>query len=169
MSLYEIVPVFSKQLAAMNGWLDKAAAHAAAKKFDVKVLLEARLAPDMFPLIRQVQTACDQSKFGAARVAGKEPPKNADTETTLEELAARITTARAYLATFEPADFEGAEKRVVPLSFAPGKGMVAGKYLHEFLVPNFYFHVSMAYAILRHHGVDLGKRDFIGQITMQDV
>lgn len=169
MSLYdETVPIFSKQLAAIDGWLQKAAAHAAAKKFEPSVLLEARLAPDMFPLSRQVQAACDQTKFGVARIAGKEPPKTPDTEKTLEELRARIETARGYLATYTRADFEGAEKRAIPLFFAPGKAMLAANFLREYVGPNFYFHATVAYAILRHNGVDLGKRDFIGHVTMQD-
>lgn len=169
MSLYhEIVPVFTKQLAAMSGWLDKAAAHAAAKKFEPSVLLQARLAPDQFPLVRQIQTACDQTKFAAARIAGKEPPKNPDTESSLEELKARIETARGYLGSFAEKDFEGAEARVIPLFFAPGKAMAAPDYLREYLIPNFYFHQATAYSILRHNGVELGKRDFIGHLTIRD-
>lgn len=169
MSLYdEIVPVMSKELAAMDRWLEKAVAHAATKTFDPGVLLGARLAPDQFPLVRQVQSACDQSKFAAARISGKEPPKIPDTEQTIDELRARIATARAYLDTFTRADFEGAERRRIPLYFAPGKAMSAPSYLREYLLPNFYFHLTHAYAILRHNGVDLGKRDFIGQLTLED-
>lgn len=170
MSLYdEIVPVMSKNLAAMDGWLDKALEHAAAKKFEPSVLFGARLAPDQFSFARQVQSACDQTKFAAARIAGKEPPKNADTEQTIEDLKARIATARAYLETFSRADFEGAEQRLVPLFFMPGKAMKAPDYLREYLLPNFYFHATTAYAILRHNGVGVGKRDFVGRLTLQDV
>ena len=169
MSLYaEIVPPMSKMLANIDAWLDKAVAHAEAKKFDPAVLVQARLAPDQFPLVRQIQAACDQSKFAAARVSGKEPPKNPDTETTIDELKARIRTAREYLATFRPEDFEGAESRVIPLFFAPGMAMAAPDYVREYLLPNFYFHVTTAYSILRHNGVDVGKIAFIGKLTMRE-
>lgn len=169
MSLYdEIVPVLSSKLAAMDGWLDKAVEHATAKKFDPSVLVTARLAPDQFAFARQVQSACDHTKFAAARISGKEPPKNPDTEQTIEELKARIATARAYLETFSRADFEGAEQRLVPMFFMPGKAMKAPDYLREYVLPNFYFHATTAYAILRHNGVDVGKRDFIGRLTLQD-
>ncbi len=169
MSLYdEIVPVMSTKLTAMDGWLDKALEHAASKAFDPSVLFAARLAPDQFSFARQVQSACDQTKFAAARISGKEPPKNPDSEQTLAELKARIATARAYLETFTRADFEGAEQRVIPLFFAPGKAMKAPDYLREYLLPNFYFHATTAYSILRHNGVPVGKRDFIGRMTIQD-
>ena len=169
MSLYdEIVPVMSKKLAAMDGWLDKALEHAAAKKFDPSVLFGARLAPDQFSFARQVQAACDQTKFAAARISGKEPPKNPDTELTIQDLKARIATARAYLETFTPADFEGAEQRLIPLFFMPTKAMKAPDYLREYLIPNFYFHATTAYAILRHNGVGVGKVDFVGRMTLQD-
>jgi hypothetical protein len=169
-SLYdEIVPVMDKQLVAMDKWLDKAAEYAKQKNFDSSVLVNARLAPDQFPFSRQVQVACDQTKFAAARVSGKEPPKNPDTEQSLDELKARIATARAYLATFKRSDFDGAEERVVPLFFLPGKGMKARDFLREHVLPNFYFHATTAYAILRHNGVELGKRDFVGSITTLDL
>lgn len=169
MSLHdEIVHPMSKMLGNVDAWLDKAVAHAAAKKFDPAVLLQARLSPDQFPLVRQVQAACDQTKFAAARIAAKEPPKNPDTEESIDELKARIRTARDYLATFRPADFEGAESRVIPLFFMPGKAMLAPDYLREYLLPNFYFHTVTAYSILRHNGVDVGKYDFIGGLSLRD-
>jgi hypothetical protein len=169
MSLFhEIVPPMSKMLGNVDAWLAKGVAHAAAKKFEPAVLLQARLAPDQFPLVRQVQSACDQTKFAAARVSGKEPPKIADTEQTVDELRARIATARAYLETFRPADFEGAESRVIPLFFMPGKAMLAPDYLREYLLPNFYFHTVTTYSILRHNGVDVGKYDYIGGLSLRD-
>ncbi|MDQ3037412.1 MAG: DUF1993 domain-containing protein [Myxococcota bacterium] len=169
MSLYaEIVPPMAKMLANLDAWLDKAVVQAEAKKFDPAVLVQARLAPDQFPLVKQIQAACDQTKFAAARVAGKEPPKNADTEQTIEELKARIRGAREYLATYRAEDFEGAESRVIPLFFAPGMAMAAPDFAREYALPNFYFHAMTAYAILRHNGVDLGKRDYISGLTMRE-
>src|SRR5947208_2979211 len=118
MSLYEqSVPEFKKTLTAMTGWLDKAAAHAKAKNFDPNVLVGMRLAPDMYSLDRQIQAACDTAKFASARLTAKDPPKHPDTEKTFDELRARIASVLAYLDTFKPADFEGADKRKVALPF----------------------------------------------------
>lgn len=170
LSLYDVsVPQLTKMLRQLEKWLEKGVAYAAAKKFAPENLLVARLAPDMYPLTRQIQAACDAAKFAGARLAGKEPPKNPDTETTVEELRARIQATVAFLETIGAADFEGADKRLVPLGFMPGKGMLGGDYLVEMALPNFYFHVTTAYAILRHNGVDVGKMDFIGAITLQDL
>jgi uncharacterized protein len=163
------LPVFHKYLGNLLAWFDKAEAHAAAKKFSVDTLLGARLAPDMFPLVKQVQAACDAAKFLAARLSGTEAPKHADTETTLAELRVRVQTVRDYLASFDDAAFAGGESCIVPLPFWPGKGMVGSDYLATMATPNFYFHYSMAYALLRHNGVDLGKADFIGAITTCDL
>jgi len=170
MSLYEAsIPQFKKMLTNLDKWIEKAVAHAKAKAFDPNVFVTSRLAPDQYPFVRQVQSACDSAKFPAARIAAKEPPKHPDTEQTIEELRARIATVLAYLDTFKPADFEGAEKRIVPLSFMPGKGLAASDYLFEMALPNFYFHVTTAYAILRHNGVDVGKQDYIGSLNLKDV
>ncbi|MDP3275163.1 MAG: DUF1993 domain-containing protein [Deltaproteobacteria bacterium] len=169
MSLYEpTVLQFSKMLNNFEVWLDAAAEHAKSKNFDVSVLLTSRLAPDQFHLIRQVQAACDQAKSTAARLAGQDPPKHADTEVTLDELKARIATVKSYLATFTPAHFEGAEARAISLPFLPGKVMTGVNFLHEMALPNFYFHATTAYAILRHNGVALGKQHFIGGLTLAD-
>lgn len=170
MSLYrEIVPPLDKMLANLAGWLDAATAHANARGFDPETFVRSRLAPDQFDLRRQVQATCDQAKFAAARVSGKEPPKHPDTEQTMDELRARIRTVREYLATFSEQDFEGAEARVVPLFFLPGKGMLAGDWLRELGLPNFYFHATTAYAILRSDGVPLGKTAFIGSLSLRDL
>lgn len=170
MSLYdETIHPLDKMLENLNAWLDAGVEHAKSKSFEPAVLLGSRLAPDQFSLLRQIQAACDQAKFAAARVSGKEPPKHPDTEQTLEEIRARIATVRAYLGTFSEKDFEGADARVIPLFFAPGKGMIAGDWLREYALPNFYFHVVTAYAILRHDGVPLGKVAFIGSLRMRDV
>ncbi len=158
-----------KLLGNLERWLDKAIAHAAQKKYDPAVLLLARLAPDMYPLRQQIQNACDGAKFLAARLSGKAAPKHADTDQSLDELRARIRSVREYLATFTPADFVGAETRVVPLGFLPGKAMLGADWVREMSLPNTYFHFCMAYAILRHNGVDVGKTDFIGSITLRDL
>ncbi len=159
---------FTKTIESLGRWLDKAAEHAAKRSFDVNVLASARLAPDQYPLARQVQAACDAAKTAAARLAGQEPPRHEDTETTIAELKARTEKVLAYLKGFSPADFEGAEARVVALPFIPGKAMTGDDYLRELATPNLYFHLTTAYAILRHNGVDLGKTDFIGSLNLRD-
>jgi hypothetical protein len=158
----------SKMLGNLDRWLEKTVAFAEARKFDPNTLLHARLAPDMFPLSRQIQSACDGAKFLAARTSGKEPPKHPDDETTVEQLRARIANVREYLAGFSPEDFSGAEARVVPLGFMPGKGLSAEDFAREMSIPNTYFHLVTAYAILRHNGVDLGKGDYLGRMNIRD-
>jgi len=170
MSLYNAsVPQLTKMLKNLDAWLEKAAAVAKDKKFETSSLAESRLYPDQYPLVRQVQSACDAAKFLAARLTGKEAPKHPDTEKTFAELHTRIQSVVDYLGTFTAKDFEGAEKRVVPLSFMPGKGLLAGDYLNEMALPNFYFHVTTAYSILRHNGVPLGKMDFLASLNIRDL
>jgi hypothetical protein len=164
---YSSIVQFKKMLGNLDGWLAKAAAHAKARKFDVNVLLQQRLAPDQYPLVRQVQSACDNAKFAASRLTGKEAPKHPDTETTVEELHARIQSVVAHLGTYTAKDFEGAETRAVSLPFLEGKTIKGSDYLVEMASPNFYFHAVHAYAILRHNGVELGKMDYIGALTLQ--
>lgn len=159
----------SRMLKNLDSWLDKAVAYAEKKKFDPSVLLEARLAPDMFPLTRQIQSACDGAKFLAARMAGKDAPKHPDNEKTLDELRARIRNVIEYLATFKASDFDGADQRMIPLGFMPGKGLAAGEWRNGFNVPNTYFHLCMAYAILRHNGVELAKGDYLGAIDIKSL
>jgi hypothetical protein len=169
MSLYEAsVPQFKKMLQNLERWLDKGVEYAQKKSFDPAVLLSARLAPDQYPLLRQIQAACDSAKFPSARLSGKEPPKHPDTEQTVDEIRKRIRTVIEYLDTFKPAEFAGAETRKIALSFLEGKVMLGSDYLNEMALPNFYFHVTTAYAILRHNGVDLGKSDFIGSMNVRD-
>jgi hypothetical protein len=169
MSLYEYsVPPFKKMLSNVEKWLERAAVHAQGKSFDVNVLVGARLAPDQYPLVRQIQSACDSAKFASARLAGKVPPKHPDTEQTIDELRARLRTCIAWLGTLTPGDFAGAEGRVIALPFLAGKVMVGRDYLTEMALPNFYFHVTTAYAILRHNGVNVGKSDFIGDLSLRD-
>lgn len=167
MTLFPLVLEMKKLLGHMNGWIDKAEAHAGSKTYDANTLLQARLAPDMLPLVRQFQNACDTAKFAAAFTTGKEPPSHPDTEQTFAEVRARIASVIEYLGTFTEADFERSETQVVKRPRWEGKSMRATDYFVEQGVPNFFFHVNMAYAILRHNGVDLGKRDYIGQLSFR--
>jgi len=170
MNLYAAtIPQFKRILQNVERWLDKTTAYAESKKFDPNTLLTARLAPDMFPLLRQIQSTCDQCKLTVARLTAKDPPKHPDTEQTIDELRKRLHSVIAYLDTFTPADFDGAAERLITLPFFPeGKAMTGADYLVERQIPNVYFHTSMLYAILRHNGVDVGKADFIGQVTYKD-
>jgi hypothetical protein len=156
-----------KLLGQMTTWIDKAEAHAASKGYDANTLLQARLAPDMFSLVRQFQNACDTAKFAAAFTTGKEPPSHPDTEQTLAEVRARIASVIDYLGTFSPADFEGTDAREVKRPRWEGRWMRATDYFLEQALPNFFFHLTTAYAILRHNGVDLGKRDYIGRLSLR--
>jgi hypothetical protein len=165
MSPYVFVLEMKKLLRSLDGCIDKAVAFAAAKKFDPNVLLQSRLAPDMFPFVRQVQACCDQAKYAAARLAGREAPSHPDTEQTIDEVKKRIATVVAYLDEFSERDFAGVADRIVAMPRWEGKSMTAVNYFAEHAQPNFYFHLAMAYAILRHNGVDIGKRDYLGQLT----
>jgi hypothetical protein len=169
MNLYDAtVPIFSRAFSNIDKWLDKAAALADAKKFDLDVLVSARLAPDQYSLVRQIQAASDQAKLAVAKLTGKEPPSHPDTETSVAEIRQRLRTILEYLATFKPEDFAGAEDRRCSHSWMGGKSMRGGDYLDEFALPNFYFHVTIAYEILRHNGVPLGKMDYIARVTLRD-
>jgi uncharacterized protein len=161
--------VFEIALTALSGVLDKAEAHALAKKFDPSVLLRARLAPDMFDLTRQVQVAADQAKNGTSRLADVEPPRHEDNETTIGELKERIAKTVAYLKTLDPKQIDASADREITFPLGPtNKGHMNGAdYLNHFVLPNFYFHLTAAYAILRHNGVELSKRDFLGAIPMK--
>jgi uncharacterized protein len=152
-------------LTNMSAILDKASAYAETKKFDSVVLSQARLFPDMHPLSRQVQIACDTAKGAAGRLAQIEVPKHADTETTIAELKARIAKTVEFLKTVTPAQVQGAESRDVELKFPSGSWKFSGSgYVTDFVMPNFYFHASMVYALLRNSGVDIGKGDYLGAI-----
>ncbi len=162
-SMYDIaIPTFQKQLAALEAILDKAADYAAAKKIDIAVLLGSRLYPDMFNLTRQIQLATDFAKAAPARLAGVEVPSFPDTETTLPELKARIAKIQALLAGYKPEQFEGSEAKEVTLKVGGADVMLSGRdYLLHVAFPNFYFHCATAYDILRHNGLEIGKRDFL--------
>jgi uncharacterized protein len=165
MSIYVFIGEMKKLLRSLDGCIDKAVAYASAKKFDPSVLVQARLAPDMFPFVRQVQATCDQAKYAAARLAGREVPSHPDTEQTMDDLKKRIATVIAYLDTFSEKDFEGIDSRTVTTPRWEGKSMTALNYFVEHAQPNFYFHLTTAYAILRENGVDVGKRDYLGAMT----
>jgi hypothetical protein len=168
MTIFDLtVPQLQKKLRNLDAWLRAAEAHANAKKFPVENLLTARLAPDQFPFVKQVQSVCDNAKMMPGRLAGKEWAKHEDTETTFEQLHARIASIQSYLETFKPEDFAGAEDRRITLPWTEGQWMTGAEYLIQFALPNFYFHLTTAYAILRHNGVELGKRDFIGGIPLK--
>jgi hypothetical protein len=165
MNLYDAtVPIFTKMLSNFERWLDKAAAHGKARKFDPETLLHARLAPDQYPLVRQFQSACDAAKFCTAKMTGKEPPAHPDTEKTIEEIRARIRRVKDYLATFERGDFVSCEDRPCTHRWMQGRSVRASDYLDHVALPEFHFHATTAYAILRHNGVDLGKSDYLGEV-----
>lgn len=167
MTTYLIVREMRKLLGSLDALLEKGIAHATGKKFDVGVLLDSRLAPDMFPLLRQIQFTCDQAKYAAARGAGKDVPSHPDDEKTLDEVRARIAKVVAYLDGFGASDFAGIEDRTISLPRWEGKSMRAVDYVIEHAMPNFFFHLTTAYAILRHNGVDVGKRDYLGALTFK--
>jgi hypothetical protein len=157
------VPTLIHSLKALSGVLDKGAKHAEAKGIDPAVLLGSRLYPDMFPLTRQVQIASDNAKGPAARLAGMEPPKFDDNEASFADLQARIAKTIDFLQTLKPAQIDGSEDRQVVLQMRAGPLEFKGQaYLLNFALPNFYFHCATAYAILRHNGVEIGKKDFLG-------
>lgn len=164
--LHALVRQSAKMLNHIDKWLEAAVAYADKKKFDPAVLLSSRLAPDAYPLMRQIQVACDSPKIAAARLAGREAPKHTDDPQTLDELRARIREVVAYLEGFTPKDFEGAGERKLVLPFLEGNAIAGSDYVCQFWLPNFYFHVTMVYALLRRDGVELGKRDFIGSLPL---
>ncbi len=162
---YDIVSQCTQSLAHLLTCLDKAEQHAAAKKFDANVLMTSRLAPDMQPFIYQVQSACDYVKAAAALLSGQTPPKHEDNERTIDELRARIKKTVAFVESVAEAQYADADRRKVKLSWAPGKVLGGKDYVLQMTIPNTYFHIAMAYAILRHNGVDVGKHDFLGPIN----
>ena len=156
------VPVFVRGLRVLAAELRRGTASAAARQFDPTVLVQARLAPDMLPLAGQVQRASDTSKLSAERLSGVPAPKFPDTEATMEALHDRITATIAYLQQLEPAHFQGSESKTISSQLGQARGDI---YLLEFGLPNFYFHIALAHAILRHNGVPVGKMDYLGSAT----
>jgi len=163
-----VISQCTQTLKNLETCLDKAEQHAAAKKFDIGVLMTGRLAPDMKDFIYQVQSACDYVKAGAAWLSGQTPPKHEDNEQTIDELRARIRKTVAFAESVNEARYAGASERRVKLSWAPGKIIGGEDYLLQMTIPNTFFHIAMAYAILRHNGVDVGKMDFLSPINLVD-
>jgi hypothetical protein len=159
------VPIFVRMLENCGRWLDKAETHAQVKKFDAAVYLEARLAPDMLPFKNQIQIACDGAKFAIARLAEVEAPKFDDSETTLAELHERLRATIAFIKSVPADKLEGTEDKDVTIPRRSGPLTLKGEaYLKHYALPNFFFHVTTAYALLRHNGVDVGKMDFLGAL-----
>jgi len=165
MSFHDIaVPAYLQILGSLTGILTKAEAHCTAKKIQPEVLLGARLFPDMLPLSKQIQLACDFAAKGCARLTGSEVPSVPDTEKTFEELKQRLSKTIDYVKAYKPAQFDGADARDVTFPAGPDKSitMKGQQFLTGFSLPNFYFHATTAHGILRHNGVEIGKRDFLG-------
>ena len=157
------VPIFVRMLGNLVQWLDKAEAHAQAKKFEPAVYLGARLAPDMLPLTKQIQIACDGAKFGVSRLAGVDAPKFDDTEASIAELRERVRATLAFIESVPASKIDGTEDKDVVVPRRDGSMTLKGElYLKHFVLPNLFFHVTTAYALLRHNGVELGKMDFLG-------
>jgi hypothetical protein len=166
---FEMIQQFNRMLGNLEVFLAKTIHHAERRSFDVNNFLGMRLTPDMFPLIRQIQIATDTAKAAAAGLTGKEMPKYEDNETTLTQLQERLHSTRAYLDSCKATDFAGAETRKIKLPNVPGKAMGAPEYMLQRAIPNFYFHVTTAYGLLRQGGVDLGKKDFLGELPVIDL
>lgn len=163
--LYQLtVPQFTKMLHNLSRIMDKAATFAEAKKIDSEVLLNSRLAPDQFNFIRQVQIATDSAKLCAFRLTGKETITHDDSEKTLPELKQRIESVIGYLNSLKPDDFKGAESKHITQPRWEGKYLTGQEYVLEHALPNIYFHVTTAYSILRHNGVEIGKKDYLGEL-----
>lgn len=157
------IPSFVRMLGNLSAILDKAAAHAEAKKIDPSIFVNARLAPDMFPLSRQVQIATDMVKGCAARLAGIEVPRYEDNETTFADLQARIAKTKSFIESVSASQIDGSEDRQITLKFGNKELSFLGQaYLLDFVIPNFHFHLITTYAILRHNGVEIGKKDYTG-------
>jgi uncharacterized protein len=165
---YQVIAQCTQSLKNLEACLDKADRYAATKEFDAGVLMTSRLAPDMQPLTYQVQSACDYVKAAAAWLSGQTPPRHEDNEQTIDELRARIRKTVAFAESVKEAQYADASKSKVKLSWAPGKVIGGEDYLLQMTIPNTFFHIAMAYAILRHNGVDVGKMDFLGPINLVD-
>jgi hypothetical protein len=166
--IYEMTVVpFKKSLQNLLGILKKAEDYAAAKKIDFEVLLQSRLAPDQFALGKQIQTACDTAKLATARLSGKEAPVHADNEKTLTEFKDRIASVIKYLEIFTPSDFSKADEKHITTPRWEGKYLTGQEYALQHAIPNFYFHLVTAYSVLRHNGVDVGKKDYLGPMPFK--
>ena len=169
--IYEfVVPQFTKMLGNLLAILDEAEKYAGEKQFEVGVLLQSRLAPDQFSLMLQLQVACDTAKLGTARLTDteKDAPVHADTEQTLSEVKARIESVISYLRRFSPEDFATAAQRRISQPRWKGKTLSGQEFLVQHVIPNFYFHVTTAYAILRHNGIGVGKKNYLGDLPFRE-
>jgi hypothetical protein len=162
------VPIFKKMLSNLDGLLSKGALHATEKGMDEQTFLDSRLAPDMFPLLKQITIATDNAKGCAARLAGIEVPVMDDTETTVAELHERIAKTISFLDSLTPEQFSESHSQIVHIKYFPGKHFIGHDYLTEYALPNFFFHVTTAYGIIRSLGTSIGKTDYIGALTLQD-
>jgi hypothetical protein len=168
MTPYDTLRLFNKTLDNLEKWMDKAEEYAKARSFEVDVLAQARLAPDQFAFVQQVQAACDQAKYAAAYLGGKPAPSHPDTEKTVAELRERIRKCTSFVATVSEQDVAGADERKVAPPWLGGRWLTGADYLAHVAVPNFFFHATMAYAILRHNGVPLGKMDYVGGLPTRE-
>ncbi len=164
---YQAFLQFKKTLGQFNTWFDKAEAFAKEKAFDPNLYLNFRLAPDQLPFVKQVQIACDTAKLGASRLTGKEAPSHTDNEQTIAELRARLASVISYLDGYSEKDFEGASTRSITQPRWEGKVMTGKDYFFEHVQPNFFFHAAHTYAILRHNGVPVGKKDYLGALSQR--
>jgi hypothetical protein len=166
--IYELTNLqFTKMLHNLSTIVDKAVQAAETKKYEPSVLLQARLAPDQFNFTRQIQIACDTAKLCASRLTGKEAPSHPDNETTVSELKSRIDSTISYLSSFSAADYKQAETKHVSQPRWEGQYLTGEEFVLHHAIPNFYFHVTAAYSILRHNGVDVGKKDFLGKMPFR--
>ena len=164
-SLYDIsIKQMTKMLENLSHFLEKSTQHAQAKKIEMDVFLQTRLIADQFPLVKQIQTACDSAKLCASRLSGKTAPVNEDTETTYDEIQKRIKSTVSYLKTITSADLKEYETKKIEFAFNKGKYLTGFDYVTQFAIPNFYFHLTTAYSILRANGVDVGKMDYMGEL-----
>ena len=168
MTTNDAIRLFAKTLQNMETWMDKAEAHAKAKSFEVDVLVQARLAPDQYAFVRQVQSACDQAKYAAAYLGDKQAPPHPDTEQSFAELRQRIRKCLGFVDSVQPKDFTGAEDRKVSPPWLGGKWLRGDDYLIHVAIPNFFFHATTAYDLLRHGGVEIGKSDYLGPLGFVD-
>lgn len=166
---YQHINQFINVLTSLQNILDKAAKYAEEKKFSVDVLLSSRLYPDQFHLLKQIQVACDMVKLGASRLSGKEAPIHDDSEKNLEELKSRVNSVIEYLSSFNENDFSEADNKRIELRLRQGFYLTSSEYLIQFVIPNFYFHVTTAYAILRNNGLEIGKMDFLGKVDFKEI
>ena len=164
------VPLFIKALVNMRSILDKAEEYAEEKGFEQSYLLDFRLYPDQYPLYRQIRIACIEAKGAPARLAGIDAPKfkDKDNEPSIEDLKSRINRTIVFLKSIKAKDIDGTEEKRIPISFKPGKYLTGLEYITEMVLPNFYFHITTAYSILRHNGLDIGKKDYLGEIGLKD-